>query len=137
MTIKDAAEKTGISIDNLRYYERIGLIPEVPRTESGIRDYDELSLSWIDFAMRFKRGGISLEAIREYIQLALQGEDTKPARKTILLEAKYNLEKKMAVIQESLDVINYKLDIYEQKCEPITIEIVNAWKAKQQESKEC
>lgn len=136
MTIKDAAVNTGISIDNLRYYERIGLIPEVPRTESGIRIYDELALSWIDFAMRFKRGGMSLEAIREYIQLALQGEDTKPARKEILLDAKDDLEKKMAEIQESLDVINYKLYTYEQKCEPITIEIVNAWKARQQESKD-
>ncbi|BCN29237.1 MerR family transcriptional regulator [Anaeromicropila herbilytica] len=133
MTIKDAAERTGISVDNLRYYERIGLIPEIPRTESGIRDYDELALSWIDFAMRFKRGGMSLEAIREYIQLALQGEDTKPARKEILIEAKDSLEKKMAEIQESLDVINYKLGTYDQKCEPITMEIVNAWKKSKKE----
>jgi DNA-binding transcriptional MerR regulator len=132
MTIKEAAEITGLSIDNLRYYERIGLIPEVPRTASGIRNYDEMSLQWIDFAMRFKRGGMTLEAIREYIQLALQGEETKPARKEILLEAKEELEKKMADIQESLDVINYKLDIYEQKCEPITIEMVKAWKENQE-----
>lgn len=131
MTIKEASEITGISIDNLRYYERIGLIPEVPRTSSGIRDYDEMSLHWIDFAMRFKRGGMSLESIREYIQLAINGEETKPARKEILLDAKEELEKKMAEIQESLDVINYKLDIFEQKCEPITIEMVKEWKAKQ------
>lgn len=128
MTIKEAAEVTGITIDNLRYYERIRLIPEVPRTSSGIRDYDDASLNWIDFAMRFKKGGMSLEAIREYIQLAIQGEHTKPARKEILLDTKEELEKKMAAIQESLDVINYKLDTYEQKCEPITMEIVNAWK---------
>lgn len=38
MTIKQASEITGISIDNLRYYERIGLIPAVTRNESGIRD---------------------------------------------------------------------------------------------------
>lgn len=131
MTIKEASEITGISIDNLRYYERIGLIPEVPRTASGIRDYDEMSLHWIDFAMRFKRGGMPLEAIREYIQMAINGEETKPARKEILLEAKEELEKKMAEIQESLDVINYKLDIFDQKCEPITIEMVNKWKEKQ------
>lgn len=135
MTIKEAAEITGITIDNLRYYERIGLIPEVPRTASRIRDYDEMSLNWIDFAMRFKRGGMSLEAIREYIQLALQGEETKPARKEILMEAKEDLEKKMADIQESLDVINYKLDTYEQKCEPITIEMVKAWKENQYSKK--
>jgi DNA-binding transcriptional MerR regulator len=135
MIIKKAAKTTGISIDNLRYYERIGLIPEVPRTASGVRDYDEMALNWIDFAMRFKRGGMSLEAIREYIKLALQGEETKPARKEILLEAKEDLEKKMAEIQESLDVINYKLDTYEQKCGPITFDMVKAWKGRQEKKK--
>lgn len=133
MTIKEASEITGISIDKLRYYERIGLIPEVPRTNSGIRDYDESSIHWVEFALRFKRGGMSLESIREYIQLAIKGEETKPARKSILLEAKDELEKKMIEIQESLDVINYKLDTYEQKCEPITMEMVNEWKKKSNE----
>ena len=67
MLIKQASEITGVSPDNLRYYERIGLIPEVPRNASGIRDYDDVSLSWIDFVMRFKRGGMPLESIREYV----------------------------------------------------------------------
>jgi DNA-binding transcriptional MerR regulator len=134
MTIKEASEKTGISIDNLRYYERIGLIPSVPRTESGIRNYDEMSIHWIEFAMRFKKAGMSLEAIREYIQLALQGESTKEARREILLEAKAELEKKMCDIQETLDVINYKIDTYEQKCEPITNELIASWKASKDEN---
>ena len=133
MTIKEAAQKTGISIDNLRYYERIGLIPEVPRTESGIRNYDEMAINWIEFAMRFKKAGVSLEAIREYIQLALQGESTKKARREILLETKAELEKKMYDIQETLDVINYKVDTYEQKCEPITNELIASWKASKEE----
>ena len=130
MTIKEASKKTGISIDNLRYYERIGLIPEVPRTESGIRDYNEMSISWIEFAMKFKKAGVSLEAIREYIQFALQGESTKEARQEILLETKAGLEKKLNDIQETMDVINYKIDTYEQKCEPVTKELIEAWKAR-------
>lgn len=129
MMIKEVSEKTGISVDNLRYYERIGLIPEVPRSSSGIRDFDDVSLSWIDFAMRFKKAGVSLESIREYIQLALKGDSTKEARKEILLETKEILEEKMKEIQESLDVVNYKLDNYEKKCEPITKELIDAWKA--------
>ena len=133
MTIKEASEKTGISVDNLRYYERIGLIPEVPRSASKIRNYDDVTLSWIDFVMCFKRGGMALESIREYVQLAMEGEETKPARKEILLETKEQLETKMAEIQESLDVINYKLDTYDQKCGPITIEMVNDWKKKKEQ----
>ncbi|WP_026889772.1 MerR family transcriptional regulator [Clostridium beijerinckii] len=128
MTIKEASGKTGISIDNLRYYERIGLIPEVPRTESGIRDYDEMAIHWIEFAMRFKKAGVSLESIREYIQLALQGISTKEARREILIETKAGLEKKMHDIHETMEVINYKIDNYDQKCEPITNELIAEWK---------
>lgn len=135
MNIKQAAEVTGVSIDNLRYYERIGLIPEVPRTTSGIRDYDEMSLHWIEFAMRFKRAGMPLESIREYIQLALKGESAKEARREILLETKEKLEQKVSVIQESLDVINYKLDTYDKKCEPVTKELVESWKNSRREEK--
>lgn len=69
-----------------------------------------------------------MEAIREYVQLALKGEETKAARKEILMEAKESLEARLMEMQESLDVINYKLDTYEQKCGPITMEIGNEWK---------
>ncbi|URZ00501.1 MerR family transcriptional regulator [Clostridium felsineum] len=128
MTIKEVAQKTGISVDNLRYYERIGLIPKVPRTESGIRNYDEMSIHWIEFAMRFKKAGVQLEVIHEYIQLAIEGESTKAARLDILLETKANLEKKMNDIQDTMDVINYKIDTYDKKCEPITNELIAEWK---------
>ena len=133
MTIREAAKITGISIDNLRYYERIGLVPEVPRTESGIRNYDEMAINWIEFAMRFKKAGVPLESIREYIQLAIQGESTKEARREILLETKAELEKRMYDIQETLDVINYKVDTYEKKCEPVTNELIASWKASKKE----
>jgi len=133
MTIKEAAKKTGISIDNLRYYERIGLVPQVPRTQSGIRNYDEMAIHWIEFAMRFKKAGVSLEAIREYIQLALHGESTKEARREILLETKAGLEKKLHDIHATLDVINYKVDTYDKKCEPVTNELIASWKASKEE----
>jgi DNA-binding transcriptional MerR regulator len=133
MIIREVSEKTGISIDNLRYYERIGLIPPVPRAESGIRNYDEMSINWIEFAMRFKKAGVPLEAIREYIHLAIQGESTKEARREILIKTKASLDKKMQDIQETLDVINYKIDTYEQKCEPVTKELIAAWKASRKE----
>lgn len=133
MTIKEVAQITGISIDNLCYYERIGLIPAVPRTSSGIRNYDEISISWIEFVMRFKKAGVSLETIHEYIQLALKGESTKEVRRDLLTETEEGLEKKMHDIQETLDVINYKIDTYEQKCGPITNELIVSWKASKKE----
>lgn len=44
MNIKKAAELSGIKTDNIRYYERIGLIPKITRTESGIRNFTEANI---------------------------------------------------------------------------------------------
>ena len=134
MTIGEAAQVTGVSVDNLRYYERIGIIPEIPRLPSGVRDYDQTSLQWIEIAMRFKQAGMSLEAIREYIRLAFEGENTRPARKEILTETKRNLENKISELQENLDVINYKLDHYDSQCDLVTMEVI--WNWKEQNSKQ-
>lgn len=130
MTIKEAAEMTGISVDNLRYYERIGLIPPVPRTASGIRNYNDMTLHWIEFAMRFKKSGMPLEAIIEYMKLALEGEHTKAARRDILLEAKEDILTRMKEMQDFLDLIEFKLDNYYNICLPQTDQLAKDWKDK-------
>jgi len=135
MTIKEASQITGISVDNLRYYERIGLIPPVPRTDSGIRDYDEMSLQWIDFVMKFKKAGVPLESIIEYTRLAIEGEHTKNARKEILAETKENLLRKMEEIQEFLNLIDFKINTYYSECLPETDKLAKEWKKHENEQK--
>lgn len=70
-----------------------------------------------------------METIHEYIQLAVKGESTKEARRDLLMETKAGIEEKMRQMQETLDVINYKIDTYNQKCGPITDELIASWKA--------
>ena len=48
MTIAEVSKKYDITADTLRYYERIGLIPAVPRKPNGIRDYDQASCQWVE-----------------------------------------------------------------------------------------
>ena len=130
MTIKEAAERTGISIDNLRYYERMGLIPPIPRNKSGIRDYDERAISWIEFVMKFKKSGASLESIIEYLKLAGSKDDTKEARREILLEVKENLTSQIERLQECLHNVEFKINNYYDLCEPITREMMQQWNEK-------
>ena len=66
MTIAEVSKKVNLSADTLRYYERIGLIPEVNRTESGIRNYTEEDLGWIEFSKCMRNAGMSIEALIEY-----------------------------------------------------------------------
>ena len=114
MTIAEVSKKYDISADTLRYYERIGLIPPVPRTKSGIRDYDEVSCGWIELMMCMRAAGVQIEALIEYVALFQQGDATVDARKAILIEQRDQLIERMEDMQRSLDRLNYKIERYEQ-----------------------
>lgn len=114
MTIAEVSKKYDISPDTLRYYERIGLIPPVPRSKSGIRDYGEESCGWIELMKCMRAAGVQIEALIEYVALFQQGDDTIDARKALLIEQRDQLMERMADMQRSLDRLNDKIDRYEQ-----------------------
>ena len=114
MTIAEVSRKYDISADTLRYYERIGLIPPVPRTRSGLRDYGEESCGWIQLMKCMRAAGVQIEALIEYVDLFQQGDATLDARKALLVEQRDQLVSRMAEMQASLDLLNQKIDRYEQ-----------------------
>lgn len=114
MTISEASKKYGLTPDTLRYYEKIGLIPPVPRTKSGIRDYDEASCRWIELMKCMRKAGVQIEALTEYVALFRQGDETVDARRNILLEQREQLLRRMEDMQESLDRLNDKIERYEK-----------------------
>ena len=69
ITIKEVSERYDLSQDTLRYYERVGMIPPVHRTASGIRDYQPDDLGWIELAKCMRGAGLPVEAIIEYVKL--------------------------------------------------------------------
>ena len=113
VTIAEVSKKYDISADTLRYYERIGLIPPVPRSKSGIRDYDEASCSWVELMKCMRGAGVQIEALIEYDALFQQGPETAPARKAILVEQREQLIQRMEEMQRSLDRLNEKIENYE------------------------
>ena len=108
MTIAEVSRKYNLSADTLRYYERIGLIPTVHRSKSGIRDYT------VEFAKCMRGAGIQVEALIEYVSLFQQGEDTTEARKQILIEQRELLLERMEEMRQTLERLNSKIDRYEQ-----------------------
>ena len=113
MKISEMSEQSGLSVDTLRYYEKIGLLPPVNRTDSGIRDYDELDIKRIDFIKCMRAAGLSIDVLLQYFALVEQGDETIEARKEILQEQRAQLIAKMAEMQESLDLLNHKIQKYE------------------------
>lgn len=120
MTIAEVSKQFDISADTLRYYERIGLIPPVPRTAGGIRDYDEASCKWIELMKHLRAAGVQIEALVEYTALVQQGDQTQAQRKALLLEQRQQLEARIAEMQQSLERLDKRLEWYD-RCEGCTI----------------
>jgi DNA-binding transcriptional MerR regulator len=113
MKIAEVSERYGISLDTLRYYERIGLIPPVNRNKSGIRDYSEIDLKWIEFIKCMRSAGLPIEVLVEYVGLVQQGDSTINARKEILKEQREQLVANIREMQKTLDMLDYKIEVYE------------------------
>jgi MerR family transcriptional regulator, aldehyde-responsive regulator len=113
MKIMEVSEKFGLSSDTLRYYERIGLIPLVHRKGNGIRDYSKLDLRRVEFIKCMRSAGLPVEVLIEYVGLVQQGDKTIEARKDILVEQRELLVARMKEMQKTLDILNHKIEVYE------------------------
>lgn len=113
MRIAEVSERCGISPDTLRYYERIGLIPSVNRKKSGIRDYGVIDIKRVEFIKCMRSAGLPIDVLIEYVGLVQQGDGTIEARKEILKEQRKQLAAKMEEMQKTLDLLDYKIQVYE------------------------
>ncbi|MDD3156942.1 MAG: MerR family transcriptional regulator [Anaeromusa sp.] len=114
MTITEVSEKFNLPPDTLRYYERISLIPRVGRSKSGNRDYNEDDCRWVEFVKCMRGAGLPIEVLIEYVSLFQQGEETRDARKEILIEQRKLLQGRMEDMQKTLDRLNLKISRYEE-----------------------
>ena len=115
MTISEVAKIVSLTPVTLRYYERVGLLPQIKRTSNGVRDYSEEDIQWIDFIKCMRSAGLSVESLIEYNDLYQQGERTKEARKQLLIEERENLRQRFEELKESLSRLDGKIQRYEQQ----------------------
>lgn len=73
LTVSKVAEQAGTSTDTLRYYERIGLLPAPQQSASGYRLYDGEALERLLFIKRSQSFGLSLDEIRELLEITERG----------------------------------------------------------------
>lgn len=114
ITIKKVSERYAVTQDALRYYERAGMIPPVTRTAGGIRDYQEEDLAWVELVLCMRSAGLSVEAISEYVRLALLGDGTIKDRLALLQSQREGLLEQQSQIAQALERLNYKIARYEE-----------------------
>lgn len=115
MKIAEVSEKYGLSADTLRYYERVGLLPTVTRSESGIREFSEIDIRRVEFIKCMRSAGLPVEVLTEYMALVQEGDATVATRKAILVEQRELLRARMAEMQQTLDLLDHKINVYESK----------------------
>lgn len=115
-SIAEAAGSSGLSIDTLRYYERIGLVEPPARDSGGRRAYSDDDLVWLGFLTRLRTTGMPIRRMREYAQLRHAGVSTASRRKQILVEHRADVLERIADLRSCLEVLNHKVANYEE-CE--------------------
>ncbi len=113
MKISEVSKKYDISPDTLRYYEKEGLLPNVKKNASGIREYSEADCGWVEFIKCMRSAGLSIEVLAKYIELFHMGNSTREERKQILIEERAKLIQKRDTIQTTIDKLDYKISAYD------------------------
>jgi MerR family transcriptional regulator, aldehyde-responsive regulator len=112
LTPAQMAERTGVSIDTLRYYERELLLVNVARAGSGHRRYSEDDVLWIEVLRCLRETGMTIDQLRAYCELGKQGDHTIAERTRLLVDHKAKVEDQIAHLHRAIDLIDHKLDIY-------------------------
>lgn len=112
-SIAQASAASGLSVDTLRYYERIGLVDPPARDAAGRRRYDDADLGWLEFLMRMRTTGMPLSQIGEYARLRGRGEAGAGERRAILERHRAALCAHISELQACLAVIDRKITTYE------------------------
>lgn len=112
MTIREVSNKFGVAAGTLRYYEREGLIPPVPKNSSGAREYDSAICKWIEIVICFRNAGVGIDTLKKYVQY-LKTNKYKDEGKVLLQQERDGLLQKLSDIHKSLEYLNYIIDNYE------------------------
>ena len=112
-TISEVSEKYQISSSTLRYYERIGLLPNIPRQANGNRYFTDQLLNWLEMIICLRHSGVPIEKLIEYAKLIQKGDDTIATREALLREQLAELYQKRVNLQRSIQRLEDKIALYE------------------------
>jgi DNA-binding transcriptional MerR regulator len=114
LSIGEVAERSGLSVHALRFYEREGLFANpVRRLSNGRRIYHEEDLEWLAICTKLRSSGMSLASIRQYVELAREGSGNEHERLELLRRHENHVEEQIRELHECLDMMRHKVKIYE------------------------
>ena len=112
-TVGEMAKLLGVAASTLRYYDKEGLLPFVERSSGGIRMFQEKDFEWLRVIDCMKKAGMSIKDIRQYIEMALQGDDTIELRLSMFRRQREALVRQMEELRHTMAMVEYKCWYYE------------------------
>ena len=112
-SIGDVAKRTGIAISTLRYYDREGLFPDMDRSSGGIRVFSEKELATLKVIECLKSSGMSIVAIREFLNWCREGDASLTKRQAMFHERLQEVEKQMEELRRTRNMIRFKCWYYD------------------------
>ncbi len=123
-SIGEFAKIIGVTTSMLRYYEKEGLhTPE--RDENNVREYTENDIGWVRFLLHLKSSGMSITELKQYTKWRAIGEETILNRKKLLEKRKNLLAQQIQQMQESMNILNQKIEFYQDQLDGNKYEFVH------------
>ncbi|MGN1164861.1 MAG: MerR family transcriptional regulator [Lachnospiraceae bacterium] len=113
-TMKQVCEETNMTYQALKYYCNEGLVPNVKRDDNNHRVFDDRDVKWIKDLVCLKKCGMSIQEMKDYLNLCLQGESTIPQRKAMLAKKQEALLVSIAELKDCVDYIDWKQGFYDE-----------------------
>ena len=113
-SMKQVCEETNMTYQALKYYCNEGLIPNVKRDSNNRRIFDERDVKWIKDLVCLKRCGMSIQEMKDYLALCLQGASTIPQRKEMLDQKQKALRTSIQELEDSIAYIDWKQNFYDE-----------------------
>lgn len=112
-TVGEMAKKLDVAPSTLRYYDKEGLLPFVERSQSGIRMFKDSDYEWLQIINCLKKTGMPLKNIKDFIYMAMEGDETIDERLELFKKQKKVIENQIAELQDTLNTLNFKCWYYQ------------------------
>ena len=113
-TMMQVWRETDMTYQALKYYCNEGLVPNVKRDANNRRVFDERDVKWIKDLVCLKKCGMSIQEMKEYLELCMQGQKTIPQRKEMLARKQEALQSSIRELEDSISYIDWKQNFYDE-----------------------
>lgn len=113
-SVRQVAEMMELSPYTVRYYDNIGLIPDVDRSEGNARLFSDYNVSGLKLIHCLRSTGLSIEGVKSYIDMCQRGDSTIPERAELIFQQEKILREQMKNLRKQMNILKYKKDYYKK-----------------------